>query len=116
MGLDQYIQFVLALAFVIALIVLVAWVMRRIGFGGMTATSGRQRRLGVVEVLPLDGKRRLVLVRRDDREHLLLLSAFGDQVVDQAPRGGFQGALAEASAPPSALPPSAALPPAGERS
>ncbi|OPH22337.1 hypothetical protein FE88_03170 [Azospirillum brasilense] len=108
MGLDQYIQFVLALAFVIALIVLVAWVMRRIGFGGMTATSGRQRRLGVVEVLPLDGKRRLVLVRRDDRddrEHLLLLSAFGDQVVDQTPRGGFQGAMAEASAQPPAAPP-----------
>lgn len=120
MGLDQYIQFVLALAFVIALIVLVAWVMRRIGFGGMTATSGRQRRLGVVEVLPLDGKRRLVLVRRDDREHLLLLSAFGDQVVDQTPRGGFPGALAEAAAPPSTTPPSTALPstalpPAGDR-
>ncbi|WP_448203217.1 FliO/MopB family protein [Azospirillum sp. sgz302134] len=99
MGLDQYIQFVFALAFVIVLIVLVAWVMRRIGFAGMVSNPSRQRRLGIVEVLPLDGKRRLVLVRRDDQEHLLLLSAVGDVVVESGARGGFRGALSLVDAP-----------------
>ena len=104
MGLDQYIQFVFALAFVIVLIVMVAWVLRRIGFGGMVSSPSRQRRLGIVEVLPLDAKRRLVLVRRDDQEHLLLLSAFGDSVVDGGTRGGFRGALSDAAAPVTAPP------------
>ncbi|MBP2293564.1 FliO/MopB family protein [Azospirillum rugosum] len=101
MDLDQYIRFIVALLFVIALIMVVAWVMRRVGFGGLVSTPSRQRRLGVVEVLPLDGKRRLVLVRRDDQEHLLLLSAFGDTVVDGGirPGGGFRGALVEAAGP-----------------
>ncbi|MCW2237388.1 FliO/MopB family protein [Azospirillum canadense] len=99
MDLDQYIRFIVALLFVIALIMVVAWVMRRVGFGGLVSTPSRQRRLGVVEVLPLDGKRRLVLVRRDDQEHLLLLSAFGDTVVDGGARGGFRGALSDTAGP-----------------
>ena len=103
MGLDQYLQFIFALAFVIVLIVVVAWVLRRIGFGGMVSSPSRQRRLGIVEVLPLDAKRRLVLVRRDDQEHLLL-SAFGDCVVDGGTRGGFRGALSDAAAPAAATP------------
>lgn len=102
MDLDQYIRFIVALLFVIALIMAVAWVMRRVGFGGLAPSpSRRQRRLGVVEVLPLDGKRRLVLVRRDGREHLLLLSAFGDLVVDGPAdeRGGFRGVLERTAEP-----------------
>lgn len=105
MDLVQYAYSVAALLFVLSLIVLAGWVMRRIGFVGALPSSSRnrQRRLGVVEVLPLDAKRRLVLVRRDDREHLLLLSAFGDVVVDGgAPTGlaaDFRGALADAAPP-----------------
>lgn len=40
-----------------------------------------ERRLKVTESLMLDPRRRLVLVRLDGREHLLLLSPGGDQVV-----------------------------------
>ncbi len=99
MDIDQYVRFTVALLFVLVLIMLVAWVMRRIGFGGMVATPARQRRLGIVEVLPLDAKRRLVLVRRDDQEHLLLLSALGDVVVEQGAKAGFRSAMTEAAAP-----------------
>jgi len=99
MDIDQYVRFAFALLFVIALIMLIAWVMRRVGFGGMVSTPSRQRRLGIVEVLPLDAKRRLVLVRRDDQEHLLLLSALGDLVVEQGARAGFRNAMTEAAAP-----------------
>ncbi|PWC33240.1 flagellar biosynthetic protein FliO [Azospirillum sp. TSO35-2] len=99
MDLDQYIRFLMALLFVVALIMVVAWVLRRIGMaGGMPGKAARgrarQRRLSVVEALPIDAKRRLLLVRRDDREHLILLSANGDLLVDSAPAGGFDSAMA----------------------
>ncbi len=84
MDLDAYLRFVFALAFVIALIGLLAFAMKRYGLGGrMMRKVGGRRRLSVVEMTPLDGKRRLVLVRRDDREHLLVVGATGETVVER---------------------------------
>jgi hypothetical protein len=40
------------------------------------------QRIGVVETAAVDGSRRLVLVRRDNLEHLLLLSGEGDLVIE----------------------------------
>jgi len=84
MDLESYLRFVLALIAVLGLIGLIAWAARRFGLvpGG---TIGGGRRLAVLETMPLDGKRRLVLVRRDDREHLLLLGpgTGGDLVVER---------------------------------
>ncbi len=98
MDLDQYIRFLMALLFVVALIMVVAWVLRRAGMaGGRVRGRGRQRRLSVVEALPIDAKRRLVLVRRDDREHLILLSANGDLLVDSTPAAGFDSALVQSA-------------------
>ncbi len=77
---DSYLRFLFALVFVLALIALATWLVRRFGVGGMVTPRGR-RRLGVVEVLPLDARRRLVLVRCDDREHLVLLGATSETVV-----------------------------------
>ncbi|WP_207456830.1 flagellar biosynthetic protein FliO [Azospirillum sp. SYSU D00513] len=98
MTLEQYVQFASALLFVIFLIMAVGWLLRRVGFGGMMGSNARQRRLGVVEVLALDAKRRLVLVRRDDQEHLILLGPVGDRVVESGVRAGFRTALGDASA------------------
>jgi len=79
-----YLRFVLALAFVLALIGLLAAVARRYGFGFPAAAikSVGRRRLKVVEVTPVDARRRLVLVRRDDTEHLILLGQSGELVVE----------------------------------
>lgn len=112
MDLDQYIKFIMALLFVVVLIIAVAWLMRRIGLGGVSTGAIRHRRLSVVEVMAVDAKRRLLLVRHDDREHLILLSATGDLVVESAPVGDFHSALAHsAHAPPRPAP---AAPPSGE--
>lgn len=82
MDLELYGKFLLALVLVLALIGVLAMIARRIGLApGMKPTRGR-RRLAVVEVLALDAKRRLVLVRRDAVEHLLLLGATEDAVVE----------------------------------
>ncbi|HYG88702.1 MAG TPA: flagellar biosynthetic protein FliO [Azospirillum sp.] len=98
MDIDTYFRFSLALVFVIGLFFVVALVMRRFGLGSAAATPRRQRRVAVVEVTPLDAKRRLVLVRRDEVEHLILLSNNGDLVVEPAIRGGFRDAVAAAEA------------------
>jgi flagellar protein FliO/FliZ len=44
--------------------------------------AGADRRLAVVETLMLDPRRKLVIVRDGGREHLLLLSPFGDARID----------------------------------
>jgi flagellar protein FliO/FliZ len=41
-----------------------------------------KKRLSVLEVLPIDGKRRLVLLRRDAAEHLVLLGIGGDLLIE----------------------------------
>ncbi len=71
---------VFALTATLALVVGFAVLARR--FGMITPRAvGAGRRLSVVESLMLDPRRRLVLVRLDDRDHLLLLSAAGDCTV-----------------------------------
>jgi len=78
---DTYLRFVAALVFVLALMGVLSWLLRRSGWGGRT--SGGRRRLAVVEMLSIDPRRRLVLVRRDGVEHLLLLGAQGDRVIER---------------------------------
>ena len=74
-------RFVLSFVVVIGLIGGLAWVLRRYGAGRITAAAGKGR-LGVVEVAAVDAKRRLVLVRRDDTEHLILLSPTSETIVE----------------------------------
>jgi flagellar protein FliO/FliZ len=83
MDLETYGKFALALAAVLALIGLLAFVARRLGFGPHGTPLRGRRRLAIVEVLALDAKHRLVLVRRDATEHLLLLGATQSTVVER---------------------------------
>jgi flagellar protein FliO/FliZ len=68
--------------------------LKRYGIGGRLHAAGAGKRLSLVEMAPIDGKRRLVLVRRDDTEHLLLLGLSGELVVESGIRGGQGGAAA----------------------
>lgn len=89
---STYLRFVSSLVLVLGMIFAAVWALRRWGLGLMLPRPGggkAGRRLALVEALQLDGKRRLVLIRRDDREHLLLLGSEGDVVVESnciAPR------------------------------
>lgn len=97
MGMDGYLRFVLALIFVIALIGVFAAIFRRLGFGfpSHAIKSGGDRRIGVVEVAPLDSRRKLVLVQRDGVEHLLVISPTTEVVIERNIRNGasFRDAL-----------------------
>ncbi len=72
---DGYIRFVVGLLAVLAMIVVAVWVAKRLGLGTTTGFRGKGRRLSLVEVMPLDQKRKLVLVRHDETDHLILLGA-----------------------------------------
>ncbi|WP_207476445.1 flagellar biosynthetic protein FliO [Arenibaculum pallidiluteum] len=80
--LDSYLRYGLALVFVLALVGLLSMILRRFMGSGPSVRRGRQRRLALVEVLPVDAKRRLLLVRRDGVEHLLLLGTERDIVIE----------------------------------
>lgn len=78
-----YFRFMIVLVFVLALIGLLAWLVRRFGPNRRSfRTGGARRRLQMVEMAPVDSKHRLVLVRRDGTEHLLLLGVNSDLVIE----------------------------------
>lgn len=79
-----YLRFVAALVLVLGMMLVVLWALRRFNIGGMVARPGARRRLAMVEAMALDTRRRLVLVRRDGVEHLLLIGGPQDVVVETA--------------------------------
>ena len=86
MEIETYVRFLAALVLVLVLIGGCAWVARRLGFGGaLSVTKGTAARLGVVEVKVLDSRRKLVLLRRDAREYLVLLGPNQDLLIESGP-------------------------------
>ncbi len=71
----EIIRMLAALLVTVGLIMLAYWGMRRFGPEAMSRlqVSRKERRLTLVETLVLDPARRLVLVRLDDEERLILL-------------------------------------------
>ena len=78
--LSTAVQFFIAFLIVLALIVLTFWAIRRFGGIGLGAGAarGRQPRLAVIDAAAVDGRRRLVLIRRDNVEHLLMIGGPSD--------------------------------------
>src|SRR5215831_1342095 len=76
---------VLFVIVVLGLLALAFWLLRRSGGGrlGDDATRGRQPRLAVIDQETVDSRRRLVLIRRDNVEHLLIIGGPSDVVVEQ---------------------------------
>src|SRR5512139_377511 len=76
-------RFFVAFLVVLALIGLTAWLVRRFGANRLgNAARGRMPRLAVIDAAAVDGRRRLVLVRRDNIEHLLMIGGPSDVVVE----------------------------------
>lgn len=81
---------VFGLAFTLGLIGLAAWGVRRYApqlMARLQAQKG-ERRLQVVETLVLDPARRLVLVRVDDEERLILLGEGREMIEPRQPGAG----------------------------
>jgi hypothetical protein len=84
--LSTTVKFAIAFPLILAMIVGVLWVARRFGvgsLGGAAPSRGRQPRLGVTEAAAIgDGKRQLLLIRRDNIEHLVMTGGPSDVVIE----------------------------------
>lgn len=78
------VRFFIAFIVVFALIGVVAWLVRRFGTGALGAqgSRGRAPRLAVIEAGAVDGRRKLVLIRRDNVEHLIMIGGPADIVIE----------------------------------
>jgi hypothetical protein len=77
-------RFFIAFIIVLGLIGGTAYVVRRFGaerLGG-GSTRGRQPRLAVIDAAAVDGRRRLILIRRDNVEHLVMIGGPSDVVIE----------------------------------
>ena len=108
------IQFCLAFLVVLGLIGAAAWAVSRFSTGrlGVVGSRGRQPRLSIVDFASVDQGRRLILIRRDNVEHLLLIGGPTDVVIEPNIMGAVAGprevAVIRSSA--AALPPPRANP------
>jgi len=78
-------KFAVAFILVLGLIGITALILKRFGGTRMPSSGGgrnRQPRLAVLDSAIVDTKRRLVLIRRDNSEHLLLIGGPSDVVVE----------------------------------
>lgn len=83
MDYTEFAQALLSLIFVIGLIGVLVLVARRFGFGVAVPVMGsKNKRVVILEITTLDPKRRLVLIRRDNKEHLILLGMNGEMIVE----------------------------------
>ena len=81
---SQTFLFFFSFVAVLALIGVAAWLVRRFAGNrlGANTNRGRMPRLAVIDAAAVDGRRRLVLVRRDNIEHLLMIGGPTDIVVE----------------------------------
>ena len=77
------VNFVIAFVVVLALIGAATWLVRRFGAPRLDAGArNRQPRLAVLDSAAIDGRRKLVIIRRDNVEHLLMIGGPSDVVVE----------------------------------
>ena len=76
-------QFLVALGIVLILILLLAWILKKVNtLSSRVGREGADPRLSVREAIQVDHKRRLVLIRRDNVEHLVLIGGDNDLLVE----------------------------------
>jgi flagellar protein FliO/FliZ len=105
------VKFFVAFVVVLAIIGGAAYLVRRFGAGALNAAAagrGRQPRLAVIDVATVDARRRLVLIRRDNIEHLIMIGGPSDLVIEP------NIVRAAAAAPAREMPPARETPPARE--
>lgn len=82
-GVTQAIAVIMALAVVLLLFGLFIFILKRLMGASAPQNRARQPRIAVMDSAQVDARRRLVLIRRDNIEHLLLIGGPSDVVVEQ---------------------------------
>jgi flagellar protein FliO/FliZ len=84
-GEGQYaLKMLFAFIVVFGVLALALWLARKFGGERLSnaGTRGRQPRLAVIDATTVDGRRRLILIRRDNVEHLLMVGGPTDVVIE----------------------------------
>lgn len=77
----DYLKFLAALVFVLALMGGLALVLKKLGISqGGPGRAGKSMR--VIETLPLDSRRKAVILERENKRHLVILGGGSDVVVE----------------------------------
>lgn len=109
-----------ALIAVLGMIGGIAFIAQRSGIAKTMAVGVNRRRLSLLEVLPIDQKRKAAILKCDGREHLIVLNANSVTVIERAihdpkpsasEKGAFGEPVAEAAASFSFASSAAAQPP-----
>lgn len=81
----EILRFLSALVFVVSLMGGLWLILKKIGInGGFTLQQGKKRRMRIVEILPLSVKHKAVLLRCDDKDHLVILGPNGETVIEKS--------------------------------
>jgi flagellar protein FliO/FliZ len=91
MAAPELLRVVFGFVAVLAMIGLTALAAKKAGLASIAGGIGGKRRLAVREMLPLDARRRLAIVKCDDTEYLIILGVSGETIVDKS----LAGAAAE---------------------
>lgn len=75
----EFSRMLAALLFVLALMGGLVIVLRKLGYAPIPQA---QKRLKLVEILHLDAKRKIAIVQRDDVQHLIMMGAGGECVIE----------------------------------
>lgn len=78
----DYLKFAAALVFVLALMGGLGLVLKRLNLGNVGLAPASKRRLKIIEILPLDARRKAVLLRRDNKDHLVIFGPSGETLVE----------------------------------
>lgn len=71
-----------SLGIVLVLIVLAVWALKAFTRTGENMARGKQRRLAVVDSATVDGKRKVMIIRRDNVEHVIMTGGPQDLVIE----------------------------------
>ena len=85
-----YLRFFVALIFTLSLIGIVYWLAKRFGLNRITGKVNAGDRIGILEIRQIDSRHKLVLIRRDTAEHLILLSPEGGRLLENINEGKKQ--------------------------
>lgn len=78
----QILRLVLSLVFVVSLMGGLALLLKRLGLSTGSPTLSTKRRLNVVETLPLGPRNKAVILECDNKQHLVILGANSDTLID----------------------------------
>lgn len=82
MGTADYLKFLFSFLLVLGMMGGLALILKKLNLGNLGIVPPDKRRLKIVEILPLDARRKALILRRDDKEHLVILGVNGETVVE----------------------------------